>query len=1112
MGNVNTCLSNAFEFQEIKVRPLHNIITNKSLLGTNSEGLSTKFNLFDKQNLENIEEEEKPKIKILSGKKPKDRNINSITNLINEESITTPKNIKIIENNFNNNFNNKFNNNDHDVMFLDNNVYFNSTRKSKSSQKSFEYYNSNKKENNKNIYYNNDLLKNNEFKDNANIFSKNGESDRIINTEEDSSNLIVLEYNRPETPKNNYIHNINNVNYIDDYNQDLNEDKLNIKENPIIKRNFNQYNNNDYIINNDINIKNNDINKFNDNNGNESTPNYKKINNINNSIKKVSYNSDHFTNFRNSEENKIEPQDNKINIKNNINKIIVNNLNNNQDNNADINKNTEKTVRSDIMQAIHNYKNNIPYVKPRFNSNYNEKEGPYDNKKNINLNAKNISNQIKSNELKNNIIYYNSRNKNINTSNSFQVSKKSTNEDKNNIIINQNNIKLNNKYDKNKIPQKFSTYNQEEPIKFITNSRKLNSESKIIQKQSLQNTRETNEPIHYNKTSININNNKINDISSLKNNKNNSEINDNKFSNINNYNIIDDNIISSKNGLLQQNNEENISPDERILFQSANLDNIPEEDLIDTNDILRLSASHDNNDSNIIEQEISSSNNNKYEENKFKVRQRYEYTNSNEQIYNKQPISENENNYDYDKIIIQQKEQIKRNPEYEQTQQAQDEEKNINEFQQNIISKAEEPKDKDSDSEIGQKMKEQVPLTTEKNEFKLNNIFPKSIDRTTLNKKNSINEKYEQNINIIKNIKYEQEINKNKSKIKNKINLNKNQNKLTEDYVNKDNFNDEQLELYNPQDEQFFSIPLTSTRPFDKESQSLINKKTYISDGNNIIYDKFNDNNINIESNINNNNNDNIDIKNNNYIKKFECKEFEDFSIDSWKRFYSEDERLFNFSKEELIHNQLIINNLDSINEEIYKGDINKKGEKEGFGIFISPNIKRIGMWREDRFTGWGREIYNNGEIFEGKFINGQINGKGIYKNINNKNIYIGDFINSMRNGKGELYTNEYHYQGEFYKNKINGKGKMEIYNEGEYEGTFKDNQFDGKGMLKFKNGKYYIGSFSKGKMNGFGEEYYSDGTIYKGNFVKGVKKGHGKLIKSNGEIIDCEFENDKPI
>ena len=34
-----------------------------------------------------------------------------------------------------------------------------------------------------------------------------------------------------------------------------------------------------------------------------------------------------------------------------------------------------------------------------------------------------------------------------------------------------------------------------------------------------------------------------------------------------------------------------------------------------------------------------------------------------------------------------------------------------------------------------------------------------------------------------------------------------------------------------------------------------------------------------------------------------------------------------------------------------------KNGLKHGFGKYISPKIKRIGMWRRDKFNGWGREI-----------------------------------------------------------------------------------------------------------------------------------------------------------
>jgi hypothetical protein len=241
----------------------------------------------------------------------------------------------------------------------------------------------------------------------------------------------------------------------------------------------------------------------------------------------------------------------------------------------------------------------------------------------------------------------------------------------------------------------------------------------------------------------------------------------------------------------------------------------------------------------------------------------------------------------------------------------------------------------------------------------------------------------------------------------------------------------------------------------------------------------------------------------NNGIVNLDCEEFKDFSPDAWEKFYAKDERFFKFPKEGLIHDQIIVNKND-----IYKGDVNRNKEKHGFGRFISPLIKRIGMWRRDNFTGWGREITKNGDIFEGKFVNGKLNGKGIYKNKRNQSTYVGEFVNSMRHGKGELYTKEYHYKGEFNYNNMDGEGKIEIYNEGEYEGSFKDNQFDGKGMFKWKDGRYYIGEVSNGKMNGYGEETFSDGNIYKGYYVDGVKEGEGKVITPYGKVFKIVYKN----
>jgi len=223
--------------------------------------------------------------------------------------------------------------------------------------------------------------------------------------------------------------------------------------------------------------------------------------------------------------------------------------------------------------------------------------------------------------------------------------------------------------------------------------------------------------------------------------------------------------------------------------------------------------------------------------------------------------------------------------------------------------------------------------------------------------------------------------------------------------------------------------------------------------------------------------------------EEFNCEEFKGYSKDGWKKYYPENDRFFKFPKEGIIHNKII-----KSENEIYKGDINMNGEKNGFGKFISPEVKRIGFWRKDSFNGWGREIIaKTGEIYEGRFVNGKLNGIGILKNIKNTKehfyIYIGDFVDNKKQGKGELFNNRHHYKGDFYDNKMNGKGKIEIYNQGEYEGTFKDDQIEGRGTLKWKDGSYYKGEVSKGKMNGYGEEMTNDGKIFKGIFVNGEKQ-----------------------
>ena len=1123
MGNVNNCLTNAFENDEIRVKPKQNVFTDKSMSSAKIKDLQSRYYLFNKH-LEMIDEEDNPQSNIFKEKKPIDRTQRSIVSTSREEIslIATPKDIKILENKFNSKFNNNFNNNyksnfnnvntnsdknnninnlninnNQNMMMIDN-VFFNSTRKSNPTQSNSEIY---KYNTDNNIINSSERFNKNELKEGpVDSANNNLESNKMMNSEEGSSNLIVLEYNRPETPEVNKNLNLNDIN---------------------------GYNNNDgYFLN-----KNDNMNEMEESNMSELKIYDNKNNNTNNLMRKINsnYPVEESANIKEPNKDDSSPKDN-INFANN-------------------NKYSTNTVKNEFADAINNLKiNNTPYIRPKLNSNFNEKI-PIDNEMNsytYNNKRKIVQSQTKEKpkEPVDNYIYVNSRNKTANKPNSFQINKKQTSDGQNNNFNQNNLVILNNRYDKIITQDKYKTINykneinnQNEPNKFISKSRKISSKPNQTlietQRQFSDKPKEIlhdiNRPIHYNKTAINIDNNKIYDSPILSNNRRHTNINniDNgilyqKYIPCKNHDLSEpkNEGITDNNTNNINNIEINMSPEQRILYQSAISDNIEEENLKDANnDILRLSASFggDENENNNIEQEINSppEQNMQDEQNgenlDYGIGQKYDEGDPNEQIIMKQPISKN----NYDSLLIQQKEQTKMNPEYEQTQQAHDEEKANNELQKRVIAQSDAPKDKDSESDISPKMHEQEPLTSEVKQYFQKSLLPMSIESVTLQKKEYIKDS-NNDVNTIMSLN-KNELKKTNSKINNNLNENE---------ENENNFNNEKN---NSQGDPFFSISLTKSKYPDEDNQIISNKGSYNNndekyenyENNNNIHNinnkvdenekeniiKNNENNYNDDENQNENDMNNK-YNNNNYIQELECKEFEDFSPDNWKRFYPKGERLFIFSKKDIIPNKLISSNTDSINEEIYLGDINKEGEKHGFGKYISPTTKRIGMWRSDKFTGWGREIREAGDIYEGRFVNSELNGKGIYKNKKNKITYVGDFSNSKFNGKGELYTQNYHYQGDFINNKMNGNGKIEIYNQGEYEGTFRDDQFDGNGMLKWKDGRYYIGEVSKGQMNGYGEETFSDGTIYKGNFVNGIKQGHFKVITPEGKIVEVEFIN----
>ena len=231
--------------------------------------------------------------------------------------------------------------------------------------------------------------------------------------------------------------------------------------------------------------------------------------------------------------------------------------------------------------------------------------------------------------------------------------------------------------------------------------------------------------------------------------------------------------------------------------------------------------------------------------------------------------------------------------------------------------------------------------------------------------------------------------------------------------------------------------------------------------------------NININNNINQANF--LKQKNQNNPKKPD-----DFSRDSWTLFYPENDPFFINMIElpDCIPNQRIDN---PGRNELYIGSINRARQRHGYGKLITPEFEKEGTWKNNRFNGWGREIRENGEIYEGKFINDSLTGKGKYKKGNI--LYIGDFKDYDQHGKGELFTDEYHYTGDFNRNGFDGYGRIELYDIGVYEGEFKDKEITGYGVFKYCNGDFYEGEMVGGKKEGFGKFKRADGRTFEGEF-----------------------------
>ena len=195
---------------------------------------------------------------------------------------------------------------------------------------------------------------------------------------------------------------------------------------------------------------------------------------------------------------------------------------------------------------------------------------------------------------------------------------------------------------------------------------------------------------------------------------------------------------------------------------------------------------------------------------------------------------------------------------------------------------------------------------------------------------------------------------------------------------------------------------------------------------------------------------------------------------------------------------------------------------KLGFTIDdYKQNSKRIKI---GGLYGYGKEcsLITYKLIFEGKYLKGKRNGKGIEYFENGRIKFEGEYFNGEKlNGIG------YDENGKEVMRINNGIVK-ELYDNGlvKFEGKFLNGKkwtgigytYYGIKLYEIKNGKGYIreynsdgtllfkGNYFNGERNGEGKEYSHGKLLFEGNYLNGLRNGEGKEYYDNSRI---QFEGE---
>lgn len=160
------------------------------------------------------------------------------------------------------------------------------------------------------------------------------------------------------------------------------------------------------------------------------------------------------------------------------------------------------------------------------------------------------------------------------------------------------------------------------------------------------------------------------------------------------------------------------------------------------------------------------------------------------------------------------------------------------------------------------------------------------------------------------------------------------------------------------------------------------------------------------------------------------------------------------------------------------------------------------------------RTEFNNGDVYEGEYVDGKKHGHGKYTSAKGW-VYEGDFADDTMTGYAKIvFANGGYYEGGFLNGKRNGTGKEKLTDGTIYEGEYQNDKKQGMGKYTFTSGAEYVGITIDGKKEGHGKYTLADGTYFDGEWKDNKRQGHFVYTEKLGEFLqqyEGEFVDDKP-